>query len=223
MRLRLAVLPLALAAALSLSPARASQNDCASSLEPDFRALTGLVYSKVRMLEKYQGENEGRWIQNGDSEEYWNVRYLGEDERDPYRLVFRAGRVFNGLGRPIRISGILIFVMDGFGNIYAAENPKVGQHHHTSFLAGRGVAGAGELAFLQGRPFARNRRSGHYYPPFWTDKQVARELIDRGVASPASLLEEDPGWDVFIGLDDGRLYSREEILRLIEEDRRRAA
>lgn len=43
-----------------------------------------------------------------------------------------------------------IFVMDGNGNLYASNGQRVGELHHSSFLGGQPVAGAGEIGVRDG-------------------------------------------------------------------------
>ena len=92
----------------------------------------------------------------------------------------------------VEAGGEHIFVMDGEGGIYAKEAQAAlsqrddagrGVHvHHSSFLAGEDVAGAGELrvgddGFLKGV----TDRSGHYKPGERQTSQTLAELENKGV------------------------------------------
>lgn len=52
--------------------------------------------------------------------------------------------------------------MDGNGNLYASPDQKVGHTHHSSFLGGDPVAGAGEIEVRDGKLVAMTYQSGHY-------------------------------------------------------------
>ncbi|WP_218581945.1 hypothetical protein, partial [Nocardia cyriacigeorgica] len=55
--------------------------------------------------------------------------------------------------------------MDNQGNLYASLHHAPGQFHHSSFLAGGPVAGAGELEVIDGVLQLVTDSSGHYRPP----------------------------------------------------------
>ena len=69
-----------------------------------------------------------------------------------------------------------IFIMDEWGTFYFSSSPKKGKFHHSSFLAGAPVAGAGEMLICQGKLIFLNNQSGHYQPPPGTLKQVLQQL-----------------------------------------------
>lgn len=74
-----------------------------------------------------------------------------------------------------------IFVMDADGNIYASLIHRAGSFHHSSFLAGAPVAGAGEIVVDNGRLVMINNASGHYLPDPDTTSQVFSVMRARGV------------------------------------------
>jgi hypothetical protein len=76
--------------------------------------------------------------------------------------------------------GYAIYVMDGDGRLYASQH-KVGIFHHSSFLAGGNVTGAGEIKIVQGTVKAITNKSGHYKPTSAEMAQVMEELEGRGV------------------------------------------
>ena len=59
--------------------------------------------------------------------------------------------------------GFAIFVMSGDGAIYADQH-KVSQFHHTSFLAASETAASGEIKVESGNLTAITNKSGHYQP-----------------------------------------------------------
>ena len=121
--------------------------------------------------------------------EGWRVRQLNAKKRERYRVYFdgegllrsaRDGSLFDtteavspwgapGYGRAI-------FVMDGYGNIYASNYQQFGKFHHSSFLAGEPTGAAGELAVIQGRAQDADGSSGHYRHEERFMKQFADEL-----------------------------------------------
>ena len=120
------------------------------------------------------------------------VRYLAERDREPFRLFVRDGKLHSardgGLfdtagGYTVRSGGpgTAIFVMDVQGNLYASTRQSVGQFHHSSFLAGAPVAGAGELVITSGVLIEITDRSGHYRltPDFLA--RVLAQLSSQGV------------------------------------------
>jgi hypothetical protein len=76
--------------------------------------------------------------------------------------------------------GWAIFVMDSSGRFFAAQH-KVGLFHHSSFLAGGNVAGAGEIKIEGGRIKGITNKSGHYLPTAEEMTQVFAELESNGV------------------------------------------
>ena len=94
------------------------------------------------------------------------------DSKDPYDT---SSLVSNFMGR-----GYAIYVMDGHGNLYASQH-KVGIFHHSSFLAGGDVTGAGEIKIERGAVKAITNKSGHYLPTSEEMVQVFEELEARGV------------------------------------------
>jgi hypothetical protein len=77
-------------------------------------------------------------------------------------------------------TGYSIYVMDKKGKLYAAQH-KVGIFHHSSFLGGGDVAGAGEIQVVGGVVKSITNKSGHYQPTEDEMVQVMRELEGRGV------------------------------------------
>ena len=74
-------------------------------------------------------------------------------------------------------SGFAIYVMDGSGAIYA-DRHKVSLFHHSSFLGGGSVSGAGEMRVEGGKLVHLTNKSGHYTPGF--EEMAATLLSLRG-------------------------------------------
>ncbi|MEV4754645.1 WXG100 family type VII secretion target [Micromonospora sp. NPDC049559] len=121
------------------------------------------------------------------------VHYMDDAEREAHRvfvgpdgLLHRSdGTLFDtSEGGAIHTDGVggrAIFVMDDQGNIYASTNQEVGVTHHSSFLGGQPVAGAGELQVTQGRLDMVTDHSGHYRPGRTYTNQVVDTLRNGGV------------------------------------------
>jgi hypothetical protein len=112
----------------------------------------------------------------------------GDAERTPYEL-HGGGSLTQGQSKePYDTSGLFskfkgvgwgIYVMDAGGRLFAAQH-KVGLFHHSSFLAGGNVSGAGELKVIGGTLQGITNKSGHYAPTASEMLQVFAELAHRG-------------------------------------------
>lgn len=76
-----------------------------------------------------------------------------------------------------------IFVMGETGDIYIANCHRMGQFHHSSFLAGGPVAAAGEIRIETGVVKLLSRASGHYEPTSAQFTQVMDRLRDQGISA----------------------------------------
>ncbi|MBF6098036.1 hypothetical protein IU510_08085 [Nocardia cyriacigeorgica] len=125
----------------------------------------------------------------------WNgsqVTYLDEQERKPYRLHMRAGRLYDSRDQLFDTAGArtlwtpqggrAIFVMGADGVLYSSPHHILGRFHHSSFLAGAPCAGAGELAASFGVIRVVSDHSTHYRPPRHITAQVVDSLRRQGVA-----------------------------------------
>jgi hypothetical protein len=121
------------------------------------------------------------------------VEYLDKKSREPYEVfVGKDGKLVDFMGDPIDTSKAktlatsvdgearAIFVMSPDGKIYYSNNQIVGKFHHSSFLGGKDVAMAGELAVEEGFLKTINLHSGHYRPQKEQMRQVMLELKGRG-------------------------------------------
>jgi len=119
------------------------------------------------------------------------VQYLSPEEAEAYRVFVHKGKLYNVNGELVNTAdaaslhhggaGRAIFVMDSQGNLYLSTQHKIAEFHHSSFLAGRPVAGAGEMVVENGRILLLTDRSGHYQPPPEFQQQVLRVLAEEGV------------------------------------------
>lgn len=76
--------------------------------------------------------------------------------------------------------GRAMFVMDQNGNLYVSLVQEVGRLHHSSFLGGKPVAGAGEMIVQDGRIVEVTRKSGHYRPTVANGESVRQSLREQG-------------------------------------------
>ncbi|WP_331758056.1 hypothetical protein OG225_42045 (plasmid) [Nocardia sp. NBC_01377] len=119
-----------------------------------------------------------------------NVKYLTDEERAAYQLTVKDGKIYDANGNLFDTSsaatahsgnGRAIFVMDENGNLYASTRHAVGEFHHSSFLGGKPVAGAGELQVVNGELRLITDQSGHYKPSQDYTRQVIDNLQGQGV------------------------------------------
>jgi hypothetical protein len=121
------------------------------------------------------------------------LRYLSNSARASYRVEFVQGKLV-WRGAPFDTSGMeshwssegrAIFVMDQHGRFYAAEQNlsrwEDERFHHSSFLSGAPVHGAGEMQVAEGRLEVLTAQSGHYKPTVKEMLQTMRQLAVEGV------------------------------------------
>ena len=121
----------------------------------------------------------------------YKVKYIrDESEREEFELKGGAPikqgkppneRVYDTSGDFSVFSGMgwAIYVMAPDGKIYAHTH-KISRFHHSSFLAGGDVAGAGEIKVNNGRLTGITNKSGHYRPGPEYLVQVLKEFRERG-------------------------------------------
>jgi uncharacterized Zn-binding protein involved in type VI secretion len=152
----------------------------------------------IDMADKFKKENipnyKNNWLE-GEA----TVVYLNETRRAEYLLSVKDGKLYNAKGelydtrgRETFFSGRgrAIYVMDENGNLYAGDQ-KVFEFHHSSFLAGKPVAGAGEIEVHKGEIKFMNRRSGHYEPTSELLWQTVEELRANGVQVDDFVIHDD--------------------------------
>lgn len=141
------------------------------------------------LLDQYKGEddptNPGRFFAPK------TVHYMTPSELEESRLFARNGLLYgvsDGMPFDTRNAathwsgdGRAMFVMDEHGNIYASLEQDVGRLHHSSFLGGAPVAGAGEIEVIDGVATLITRKSGHYLPTEEQLSQVRDMLSEQGI------------------------------------------
>jgi hypothetical protein len=123
------------------------------------------------------------------------THYMDEVERESHRLFVgpegRLHRALDGRRFDTTGNGNTIFVMDEFGNLYAAQKMP-GAVQHTSFFGGRTVTAAGFIEARDGLLVSVTDSSGHYNPtPAHNDNAIAL-LRARGLVLPPDFQRRDP-------------------------------
>ena len=121
--------------------------------------------------------------------------YLSNSARASYRIDFEGGLLM-WRGAPFDTSemksywspkGRAIYVLDQQGRFYAAEQRLPddpfddSRFHHSSFLSGAPVFGAGEMQVAAGKLQVLTAQSGHYHPTHKEMLQTVRRLSENGV------------------------------------------
>ena len=149
----------------------------------DAVAADGSQLDTKQLLEKYEGEERvcTQWQeaeQGCCKASHGNpllIKYLSEDEQEAYKLEIVDGAAYLGGKKLPHLDADedpetvreYIFSMDTEGQIYIKENSPLSacRFHHSSFVAGGPVAGAGHMKIRQGKIISVNNFSGHYHPP----------------------------------------------------------
>ena len=132
-------------------------------------------YQTTPLRKPYQGEETG--VVWGSK-----VEYLTPTQRVAYEITVRDGKLYTADGALLTTGRRgAIFVMTEEGRLYAAPDIDPGYFHHSSFVAGAPVAGAGELYAKEGTLTEISDQSGHYEPGPEFTAQVLRRLRDLGV------------------------------------------
>jgi transposase len=156
-----------------------------------------ILFTNLRpMRATYFGEQNGAYFGS-------KVIYLDKTERQAHKIRVINGLILNRSGAPFDTKaersafsvheGHAIFVMDKYGDIYISNHEAAGKIHHSSFMAGRPVAAAGEIRIEQGVVKLVSPLSGHYHPTRAQLDQFIQRLRDLGVKAEfeidGSLLE----------------------------------
>lgn len=113
------------------------------------------------------------------------VPYLTKTERLEFELRVKGGRLYDAKGSLFDSGeGSALYVMDAEGRIFARAFSVADDFHHSSFVAGEPVAGAGLMRVREGRIIMINDRWGHYRPRSDVFRQVFDRLEDLGADVP---------------------------------------
>lgn len=122
---------------------------------------------------------------------------LDAPQRIPFRITVDNGHLYRN-GKPFATEsertwhngdGFVIFVMDCYGNLYAASHGSV--FFHSSFLADAPVAMAGELKTdAEGKILFISNKSGHYAPDTSAVIRMLKYFESKGVDLSTTDFEE---------------------------------
>ena len=122
-----------------------------------------------------------------DKTESCVVKYATDNVRPMFLLeikggkFYQAGKLVDSAPTKQTDSGFYIFVESSDGKFYASPLDRVGQIHHSTFLAGGPVKTAGEMKFTKGVLTSINNASGHYKPSAQSTTDALADLKKAGV------------------------------------------
>jgi hypothetical protein len=163
------------------------------------------AYQSIKLQSKYVNENAScTWQLATQCAPY--VTYLTDSQSATFALNVVGGKLYQGnslfdttgADRSHSLAHTSIYVMDLRGVIYASKQNKVYMFHHSSLLAGRDVAFAGEMQVEQGVIKKITNCSGHYLPNIALAKQLIDSLSKQGYTNPPPV---DSCSAVFFDLD----------------------
>ncbi|AWF81203.1 hypothetical protein BTJ40_10445 [Microbulbifer sp. A4B17] len=115
-----------------------------------------------------------------------NVRYLSARDRQKHLVTFTGNSLVIPQQRRFELgilqntAGNIIFVVDTQRNFYVGRK-NLGRFHHSSFMAGQPVLGAGTIVLGAGYQILEvNNHSGHYRPGALEMKKVALAISSLG-------------------------------------------
>jgi hypothetical protein len=155
-------------------------------------------FQTASLLEQYRGEQNvcTKWQQDSecctaDQHAPLLIRYFNQKERMKYKLQFKNGHPYlDGKMLPHLIADEdpnsevdYQYTMDPKGNIYIYQDGPLAacRIHHSSFVDGKQVAGAGHLKIEKGEIMYIDNCSGHYHPSDPMLDQVVEVLKEHDV------------------------------------------
>lgn len=151
-------------------------------------------YQPIKLQPKYVNENAScSWQPAGQCAPY--VVYFTESQSASLALSVSGGKLYqgstlfdtSGADPSHSILHTSIFVMDMNGVVYASKQNKHYLLHHSSLLAGRDVAFAGEMEVVKGVITRVTNCSGHYMPNISYAKQLTESLQKQGYSVPVKV------------------------------------
>ncbi len=166
-------------------------------ISPEDLEYENIIYDTTPLQPEFHGEH----IPGNDVWGSTVVDYLEPVQAAKYRLFANNGTVYrnNDHTQPFDTThartlwtpdgGRAIFVMDADGHLYSSPDHILGRFHHSSFLAGQPVAGAGEIQVIQGRVQLLSDHSTHYRPARRFTRQVVDSLRRQGIPFDEQAIE----------------------------------
>lgn len=154
--------------------------------------------STIDLRERYVGENEHCTEGQretlccipGDKKDHM-VQYLSVAERKPFKVDIVDGKLMQGgkllphlkQGADPNTEVEYLYTMDPQGTLYVIPSTPMltCKFHHSSFVAGGPVAGAGDIKIRQGKATFIDNCSGHYHPTDEIMDQVLSVLKQQNV------------------------------------------
>lgn len=175
--------------------AQLSENQDFSSSDDDFSSTDG---SAENVVQSPQGPVKLRSNQVAGNKT--KVKYLDTAEaRKEFQLniggsITQGGEAFDTSKMYSKFmgDGFGIYVMGKDGTFYSTSH-KIGLFHHSSFLGGGDIAGAGEMKVVGGTLQFITNKSGHYWPGDQELAQTLNELQGASGFSSAGLAQLLPG------------------------------
>lgn len=139
---------------------------------------------------KYLNEDKGKAevfyaFQNPRHDEYIprKTKYLkSEGMRKKFQVHIRDGKLYNAEGKPLNsieeIPGMFVVAKDG--KIYFHAETDVARFHHSTFMAGEDVLGAGQISVKDGKILYIDNQSGHYKPDLVHSYQGLYHMLKAG-------------------------------------------
>lgn len=156
-------------------------------------------YQPIKLQAKYNNENAAcSWQPAVKCPPY--VTYFTDSQSATLALTVNKGKLYQGNGlfdtsgadASHSLEHTSIFVMDLHGVIYASKQFKPYMFHHSTILAGRDVAFAGEMQVVKGIIKKVTNCSGHYIPKIELAKQLKDSLNRQGYTEEVSVDECKP-------------------------------
>jgi hypothetical protein len=166
-------------------------------------------YQPIKLQSKYVNENAScTWQPPTQCAPY--VTYFTDSQSATLALNVVGGKLYQGnslfdttgADGSHSLAHTSIYVMDLGGVIYASKQNKVFMFHHSSILAGRDVAFAGEMQVEKGIIKKITNCSGHYQPNIALAKQLIDSLNKQGYTNPPPVDACSP---IFLDLDYNEL------------------
>lgn len=151
-------------------------------------------YQPIKLLTKYNNENAScPWQPAGKCPPY--VIYYTESQSATLALSVVGGKLYQGntlfdttdADPSHSFAHTSIFVMDMNGIVYASKQFKPFMFHHSTILAGRDVAFAGEMQVEKGVIKKISNCSGHYMPDIKFASQFKTSLNKQGYSGDVTV------------------------------------
>ncbi len=186
------------------------------AIDPKHRTVSG------SLIESWARANTGMdvvaWLDTqeigpGTQQGGYSTEYMTSERREEYRLEFTPPAISMQDGNPLKDDSI--FVLSADGTFYGGAKKKGGDAsvHHTSFMAGAAVKGAGHFTTTaSGVLVGVDERSGHYAPGKEQFTQVLLALKANGMNLAKITAHIGGAWNAQEWLDKALSPKAEELV-----------